>query len=96
MLKSSVERVLRRFPSAVPARVLDRFGTLSANPLPRGAIMLSGAERLYRLRVGDNRVVYEVDADKRRITVYYVRHRSTATATFATRLRGYRKQVRRE
>jgi mRNA interferase RelE/StbE len=36
---------------------------------------LQGAERLYRLRVGDYRIVYEVDLDALHIIVQYVRHR---------------------
>ena len=77
VLKPSVERDLRQLPSAVVARTLSRIGALSTNPLPRGAMKLSGAERLYRLRLSDYRVVYEVDAGMRRVVVYYVRHRST-------------------
>ncbi|MDP1946971.1 MAG: type II toxin-antitoxin system RelE/ParE family toxin [Nitrospirota bacterium] len=30
---------------------------------------------MYRLRVGDYRIVYEVDCEAGQITVHYVRHR---------------------
>ncbi|MFN3467074.1 MAG: type II toxin-antitoxin system RelE family toxin [Candidatus Brocadiales bacterium] len=36
---------------------------------------LSGGEATYRLRVGDYRVIYEVDTDAKIICVHYVRHR---------------------
>jgi mRNA interferase RelE/StbE len=78
VLKSSVERDLRRLPATIVTRILDRVDALSDDPFPRGVIKLVQAERLYRLRVGEYRIVYGVDAGARRITIYHVRHRSTA------------------
>jgi mRNA-degrading endonuclease RelE of RelBE toxin-antitoxin system len=34
-----------------------------------------GAEVSYRIRVGDYRVVYQVDTKKKLIIIYHVRHR---------------------
>ena len=48
---------------------------LETNPFPRQAIKLSNAERLYRIRVGDYRIVYEVNTQAKQITIHYVRHR---------------------
>src|SRR5437870_8906715 len=39
---------------------------------------LSGAERLYKIRVGDYRIVYEVDTAALQVTIHYVRHRREA------------------
>ena len=36
---------------------------------------MQGAERLYRIRVGDYRIVYELDPAALQITIHYVRHR---------------------
>jgi mRNA-degrading endonuclease RelE of RelBE toxin-antitoxin system len=33
------------------------------------------AERLYRLRAGEYRLVYEVDEEKKEIVIHYLRHR---------------------
>jgi len=38
-------------------------------------VKLSNAERLYRIRVGDYRIVYEVDHDAILITIHYICHR---------------------
>jgi mRNA interferase RelE/StbE len=59
-------------------RVLDHIERLSEEPLPRGVTKLVGAERLYRVRVGDYRIVYELNSGERTVTIEYVRHRSTA------------------
>ena len=54
---------------------LDRLEQLKSDPFPRQSTKLHGAERLYRLRVGDYRIVYELDTDAMRITIQYIRHR---------------------
>ena len=74
--KPSVEKDLRPLPKAVVARVFAQIERLKAEPLPRQAVKLAGAERLYRLRVGDYRSVYEVDTDARQVLIHYIRHRS--------------------
>jgi len=76
--KPSVEKDLRRLPREVVRRVLERVERLRGDPFPRGIVKLAGSERLYRIRVGRYRVVYEVDLESRRVVVQYVRQRSTA------------------
>jgi len=73
--KPSVEKDLQSIPRAMVSRLLDRIDRLPANPIPSQTTKLQGAERLYRLRVGDYRIVYEVDREAEQITVHYVRHR---------------------
>jgi mRNA interferase RelE/StbE len=54
---------------------MKRIEKLKDEPLPHGAEKLEGAERLYRIRVGDYRIVYEVDTQAKEIMILYVRHR---------------------
>lgn len=75
VLKPSVEKDLRRVPANMVERLLRAAEGLRCNPHPAGAVKLSGAERLYRLRVRDYRIVYEVHAQDRTVTVHYMRHR---------------------
>ena len=77
-LKPSVEKDLCRLPTLMVQRLLDRIAALSGDPRPRGMVKLTGAERLYRIRLGDYRIVYEIEDEARRLTVYYVRQRSQA------------------
>ena len=39
---------------------------------------LQSTSKLYRIRVGDYRVIYQVDTNKDFPTIYYVRHRRKA------------------
>lgn len=61
IFKPSLQKDFRRLTPQFLPRVLDRIEGLQADPFPPQASKLSGAERLYRIRVGDYRIVYEVD-----------------------------------
>ena len=75
VIKPSVEKDLRSLPKSVIARVLRQIEVLRKNPFARQSVKLAGAEQLYRIRVGDYRVVYAVDKEAREIMVHYIRHR---------------------
>lgn len=76
--KSSVEKDLKRLPKQIGTRILQRIEALASNPFPLGCTKLSGAERLYRIRVGQYRIVYEIDSRAKIVTLHYVRHRREA------------------
>ena len=78
LLKPSVERDLRSLPKATVNRLIVRIERLAVEPLPRQSVKLTGAEHLYRIRVGDYRIIYAVDHQTRLVTVHYVRHRKEA------------------
>lgn len=73
--KPSVEKDLRRIPKSLHERIFASLEGLKTNPFPKQSLKLSGAEKLYRLRVGDYRVIYEIDTQAQRITIHYIRHR---------------------
>lgn len=59
-------------------RILQRIEDLSKTPLPFGVRRLSGAEHLYRIRVGDYRIIYAVHHAEQEIIILYIRHRRSA------------------
>jgi len=73
--KPSVQKDLRRIPEATVVRVIKYIEGLAQDPRPRQSIKMLGAERLYRLRVGDYRIIYEIDKGARQVTIHYIRHR---------------------
>jgi mRNA interferase RelE/StbE len=75
IVKPSVEKDLRPLPKPMVQRVLERIDMLKDAPFTHQSIKLSGAEELYRVRVGDYRIIYAVDVKARLITIHYVRHR---------------------
>jgi mRNA interferase RelE/StbE len=78
IFKPSVEKDLRSLPRPMVARVFERIGALRDDPFPRRSLKLAGAEELYRVRVGDYRVIYAVDKENQQMVVHYVRHRRDA------------------
>lgn len=55
----------------------NRIASLGKNPRPVGYIKLKG-EDAYRIRVGDYRVIYEIDDEKIIVTVVTIGHRREA------------------
>ena len=76
--RPSVEKDLRALPKSVTKRIWRRVEALADEPIPAGSVKLSGAEALYRIRVGDYRVIYGIDHSSKRILVHYIRHRKDA------------------
>jgi len=73
--RRSAERELRSLPREWIARVVALAESLADDPRPRGCRKLSGAERTYRFRTGDYRLVYTVEDDRLVIEVVRVGHR---------------------
>ena len=78
LLKKSVYKDLKNINPIYVQRIIEKIKELSTNPFPRDSEKLMGSENFYRLRVGDYRVVYQVDNKNKTVIVYYVRHRKTA------------------
>ena len=79
-LARSARKELEDLPALVVARVWSKIEALAVEPRPRGSRKIRGARNLWRLRVGDYRVVYSVDDQQRLVDIVAVRHRSSAYA----------------
>ncbi|MCI0585501.1 MAG: type II toxin-antitoxin system RelE/ParE family toxin [Planctomycetes bacterium] len=75
LVKPAAERDLEKLPRDVLRRVTERMIALEEDPRPPGCKKLTGEEDLYRIRVGDYRVVYEIDDGERGVRIARVRHR---------------------
>jgi len=73
--KPSVQKDLRNLPKDVVSRVMLRIESPRESPFPPGSAKLASTEKMYRVRVGAYRIVYEVDTRQGIVTVHYVRHR---------------------
>jgi len=75
IFKPSVEKDLKPLSKALIARIMKKIEDLVLNPFPRQVIKLFDVEELYRIPIGQYRVIYEVDTNNRHIVIHYVRHR---------------------
>jgi len=60
-------------------RLRDAVGGLVEEPRPQGARKIKGAEKAYRIRVGNYRVVYEVYDNNNLVLILQVARRSETT-----------------
>ena len=71
----SARKELEALEPPLAARIVGRIEALAKDPRPAGARKLQGAQRLWRIRIGDYRVVYNVDDRQQIVDVVRVRHR---------------------
>ena len=77
-VKRSVEKDLGKLSQDALARISERIATLAKNPFSYQVRKLEGTDTLYRVRVGDYRIIYSVDLKQRLVIVQTVRHRKDA------------------
>lgn len=73
--KPSAKKELEKLSEALIARMIDRIGQLAEEPRPRGCRKLHGFKDLWRIRVGDYRVVYIVDSERNLVSITRIAHR---------------------
>ena len=62
-------------PESISARIFPKIKALGTDPRPNGCKKLSGGRDEWRIRVGDYRVIYTVDDDKKIVKVTRIAHR---------------------
>lgn len=77
-LERAAERGLKELGPADFHRVIARVRALAQNPRPPGCREIVGSESDWRIRVGDYRVIYEIDDRAQVVRVMLVRHRREA------------------
>ena len=71
----TAERQFKKLTKEVQARLKHRIDILAENPFPRGVKKLSAEEDLYRLRIGDYRIIYQVQGKALLILILKLGHR---------------------
>lgn len=74
----SVDREARKIDKKNLDRIVSKIKSLTKNPFPVQTKKLKGSESSYRLRVGDYRIIYEVDTQYKLVTIFHIRHRKEA------------------
>ncbi len=74
-VKDQALKELSRVRPDVGRRLLQSIESLASDPRPRQSHKLSESRNSYRLRVGDYRVLYQVDDAASLVTIFKVGHR---------------------
>lgn len=72
------QKDIRSLDQSLRSRVMRVIKDLAANPRPLGCRKLVTAPDLWRVRVGDYRVIYSIDDTGLVVEVISIRHRSKA------------------
>ena len=75
-IKKSAAKSIEKLPKKVVNEIIPAIRNLSENPRPNGVKKLTTSEDLWRIRVGDYRVVYWIEDDVKVVDVTQVAHRS--------------------
>lgn len=68
------QKELGKLPHDAFARSRDAIRALAQEPRPRGCSKLTGRDG-WRIRVGDYRVIYEIDDAHQTVTILHIGHR---------------------
>lgn len=68
-------RQLRKLPKPDQKRIVREIEILEDDPRPHGIKKLQGTDNLWRIRIGDYRVVYEIQNAKLIVLVLRIAHR---------------------
>ncbi len=74
-LAPAADRQFRKLPTLVQQRLKRHIDSLASAPRPAGTLKMHGEPDLYRIRVGDYRIVYYVWDREREVLVVKIRNR---------------------
>lgn len=75
LIERTAERDLKSLPTTLFDRIVPRIRSLAETPRPPGCHKLAGSLNDWRIRIGDYRVLYEIDDARKRVRIFRVRHR---------------------
>ena len=74
LILPSAQKQLDKLPNAIATRIEDRLLDLENDPRPPGCKKLKGRDA-WRIRIGDYRVIYEINDGRLIVTVIAIGHR---------------------
>jgi mRNA interferase RelE/StbE len=73
--KNSAKKELKKIDKKEIPNILNQVEKLSLEPFPKNHKKLIATEHIYRIRVGNYRVIYSIEDDRLVIEIIRVRHR---------------------
>lgn len=74
IISDGAEKALSRYDAELYVRLKKAIYDLEKNPRPRGCLKMKG-KNLYRIRVGEYRVIYDIQDKKLVVLIVKVGHR---------------------
>ncbi len=74
-IKPSARKELENLSDTLIARLVPKIEGLATDPRPTGCRKLRGYKDLWRIRVGDYRIAYIIDDDRKVVSITRIAHR---------------------
>jgi mRNA interferase RelE/StbE len=74
----SARKELEAFDINLVERIFTQIERLSLEPRPRGTKKIKGERGLWRIRIGNYRVIYHIDTKANIVDIITIRHRQDA------------------
>jgi mRNA interferase RelE/StbE len=74
-VSATAERQLKKIRREDKVRILRAVSALASEPRPDGCKKMSGYDDIYRIRIGNYRVIYEIDGKRIIIVILKIGHR---------------------
>jgi mRNA interferase RelE/StbE len=75
LLLPAAKKSLAQLPKADQKRADEHIRQLADNPRPTGCIKLSGYQNLWRIRVGNYRIIYDIQDQQLTVLIITIAHR---------------------
>jgi mRNA interferase RelE/StbE len=75
VVESHAVKGLRKLPKEAVQKIIEELKSLPEDPRRSGSRKIVGTDSWYRIRVGDYRIVYEIDDERKRVLVQAIGHR---------------------
>ncbi len=74
-LERSAERDLKKLSADLFQKIISHLKDLAINPRPPGSRKIKSSKNDWRIRVGDYRIIYEVDEKAKAVMILKIRYR---------------------
>ena len=78
LIENRAEKDLEKLDPSIFKLIAIQIKNLSENPYPHNSKKIMGSKNDWRIRIGDYRVLYEIDNKNRVIKIMRVKHRREA------------------
>jgi len=77
-LEHKAEKDLKHLEPKDFNRIIVKIKSLAYNPRPKGCHKIVGSKDDWRIRIGNYRVIYEIDDKSKSIRIMFIKHRREA------------------
>ena len=75
LLSKAARKQMAALPSGLHRKIIEKISNLTVLPRPAGCKKLKGYKHAFRIRLGDYRIIYDIEDKVLRIRVVAISHR---------------------